>query len=77
LVQTHEKRINKAKSLGHTLQVIVAIAYYVVALNLITIEKFLLIVLTSFPIIVALLYPVSKVDVLRFLFGMRMKTGSS
>jgi glucan biosynthesis protein C len=57
--------------------VIVAIAFYVVALNLITIEKFLLIVLVSFPIIAALLYPVSKINVLRFLFGMRMKTRSS
>jgi glucan biosynthesis protein C len=57
--------------------VIVAIAFYVVALNLITIEKFLLIVLTSFPIILALLYPISKINVLRFLFGMRMKTRSS
>jgi fucose 4-O-acetylase-like acetyltransferase len=54
--------------------VIVAIAYYVVGLNLITIEKYLLIVLASFPIIVALLYPISKINVLRFLFGMRMKS---
>jgi glucan biosynthesis protein C len=57
--------------------VIVAIAFYVVALNLATIEKFLIIVLTSLPIIVALLYPISKFNVLRFLFGMRMKTRSS
>ncbi|MGA2791860.1 MAG: acyltransferase family protein [Candidatus Bathyarchaeia archaeon] len=57
--------------------VIVAVAFYVVGLNLITIEKFLLIVITSFPIVVALLYPVSKISVLRFLFGMRTKARSS
>ena len=57
--------------------VIVAVAFYVVGLNLIVIEKYLLIVLVSFPIIAALLYPVSKVNVLRFLFGMRTKTRSS
>jgi glucan biosynthesis protein C len=57
--------------------VIVAIAFYVVGLNLIVIEKYLLIVLASFPIIVALLYPISKVNLLRFLFGMRMKNRSS
>ena len=54
--------------------VIVAIAFYVVGLNLIVIEKYLLIVLLSFPTIVALLYPVSKINPLRFLFGMRTKT---
>jgi hypothetical protein len=54
--------------------VIVAVAFYVVGLNLIVIEKYLLIVLVSFPIIAALLYPVSKVNVLRFLFGMRTRT---
>ncbi len=57
--------------------VIVAVAFYVVGLNLIVIEKYLLIVLVSFPIIAALLYPVSKVNVLRFLFGMRTKTHAS
>ena len=57
--------------------VIVAVAFYIVALNLVTIEKFLLIVLISFPIIMAVLYPISKTNVLRFLFGMRMKTRSS
>jgi glucan biosynthesis protein C len=54
--------------------VIVTIAFYVVGLNLITIEKFLLIVVASFPIVVALLYPINKIKVLRFLFGMRMKS---
>jgi glucan biosynthesis protein C len=53
--------------------VIVAVAFYVVGLDLIVIEKYLLIVLASFPIIVALLYPISKANLLRFLFGMRMK----
>jgi hypothetical protein len=57
--------------------VIVAIAFYVVSLDLIVIEKFLIIVLASFPIIVALLYPISKINLLRFLFGMRMKNRSS
>jgi fucose 4-O-acetylase-like acetyltransferase len=57
--------------------VIVAIAYYVVGLNLITIEKYLLIVLAAFPIIVTLLYPISKVNALRFLFGMRIRNRSS
>ena len=51
--------------------VIVAVSFYVVQLNLIVIEKYLLIVLASFPIIAALLYPISRVNLLRFLFGMR------
>ena len=53
--------------------VIVAVAFYVVGLDLIAIGKFLLVVLVSFPIIAALLYPISKINLLRFLFGMRMK----
>jgi len=53
--------------------VIVAIAYYVVGWNIMTIEKFLLILFASFPIILALLYPISKFNVLRFLFGMRLR----
>jgi glucan biosynthesis protein C len=57
--------------------VIVAVAFYVVGLNLIVIEKYLLIVLASFPIIATLLYPIGSVNVLRFLFGMRTKTRSS
>jgi len=51
--------------------VIVAVSFYVVQLNLIVIEKYLLIVLAAFPIIAALLYPISRVNLLRFLFGMR------
>ncbi len=57
--------------------IIVAIAFYVVSLNLIVIEKYLLIVLVSFSIIVALLYPISKINLLRFLFGMRIKNRPS
>jgi glucan biosynthesis protein C len=57
--------------------VIVAVAFYVVSLNLIVIEKYLLVILASFPIIIALLYPVSKINVLRFLFGMRMRNRSA
>ncbi len=53
--------------------VIVAIAFYVVRFNLIVIEKYFLIVLASFSIIVALLYPISRINLLRFLFGMKMK----
>jgi hypothetical protein len=53
--------------------VIVTISFYVVSLDLVVIEKYLLIVLASFPIIVALLYPISKLNLLRFLFGMRMR----
>jgi len=53
--------------------VIVAVAFYAVQLNLPTIAKYLLIVITAFPTILALLYPVNKVNALRFLFGMRPK----
>jgi len=53
--------------------VIVAVSFYVVGLDLLVIEKYFLIVFASFPIIAALLYPISRVDVLRFLFGMRAK----
>jgi glucan biosynthesis protein C len=56
--------------------VIVAVAFYIVGLDLISIEKFLLIVLVSFPTIAVLLYPINKINVLRFLFGMRMKNRS-
>jgi len=57
--------------------VIVAVAFYVVGLDLIVIEKYLLIVFTSFPIILAALYPISKINVLRFLFGLRIRNRSS
>jgi len=55
--------------------VIVAIAFYVVGWNLIVIEKYLIIVLASFAIICALLYPIREINVLRFLFGIRLKKG--
>jgi heme/copper-type cytochrome/quinol oxidase subunit 2 len=54
--------------------VIVAVAFYVVSLDLIVIEKYLLVLFASFPIIIALLYPISKINVLRFLFGMRNRS---
>jgi glucan biosynthesis protein C len=57
--------------------VIVAVSFYVVGSNLIVVEKYLLVVLASFPIIVALLYPISKINLLRFLFGMRMRNRPS
>ena len=53
--------------------VIVAVAFYVVQSTFVVIAKYLLIVLAAFPIIVALLYPISKINVLRFLFGMRIR----
>jgi hypothetical protein len=53
--------------------VIVAVAFYIVQLDFIVIAKYLLIVLTCFPIIAAFLYPVSEINLLRFLFGMRIK----
>jgi glucan biosynthesis protein C len=53
--------------------VIVAVAFYVVSLNLIVIEKYLIIVLASFTIISALLLPIREINLLRFLFGMRPK----
>ncbi len=53
--------------------VIVAIAFYVVSFDLTVSEKYILLVLVSFSIIVALLYPIRKINLLRFLFGMRIK----
>jgi len=53
--------------------VIVMVAFYVVRLNLIVIEKYLIIVLISFAAISALLLPISQINLLRFLFGMRPK----
>ncbi len=57
--------------------VIVAIAFYVVGLDLSVIEKYFIIVIASFSIIITLLYPISKINLLRFLFGMRMKNRPS
>ncbi len=53
--------------------VIVAIAFYVVSWNLLVIEKYVIIVLSSFAVICALLFPISRINVLRFLFGMRSR----
>ena len=53
--------------------VIVAVAFYVVGLDLVVMEKYLIIVLTSFAIISALLLPIREINLLRFLFGMRSK----
>ncbi len=53
--------------------VIVAMAFYVVGLNSIVTVKYLMIVLASFTIISILLLPIRKINVLRFLFGMRLK----
>jgi len=53
--------------------VIVAVAFYVVGLNLIVIEKYLMIVLASFAIISALLLPTREINLLRSLFGVRSK----
>lgn len=57
--------------------VIVAIAFYVVGFDLSVIEKYVLIMLASFSIIVSLLYPTSKINLFRFLFGMRVKNKPS
>ena len=57
--------------------VIVVMAFYVVGLNLIVIVKFLIIVLASFAIISLLLAPIRQINVLRFLFGMRLKKRKS
>lgn len=52
---------------------IVAVAFYVARLNLIRIEKYLIIVAASFAIICVLLFPIRQIGVLRFLFGMRSR----
>ena len=53
--------------------VIIAIAFYVVGLDLIVIRKYLIIIIASFSIISLLLLPIRQINVLRFLFGMRSK----
>ena len=52
--------------------VIVMMAFYVVGMNLNVIFKYLIIVSSSFAIIGMLLVPIRKINVLRFLFGMRL-----
>jgi len=53
--------------------IIVAIAFFVVSLNLIAIGKYLIIILASFSIVGILLLPIRQFNVLRFLFGMKFK----
>lgn len=53
--------------------IIIAIAFYVVGLDMIVIGKYLIIVTASFAIIGMLLLPIRQINVLRFLFGMRLK----
>ena len=55
--------------------IIVAITFFVVNLNLIAIEKYLIIILASFSTVSILLLPIRQFNVLRFLFGMRFKKG--
>jgi len=55
--------------------IIVAIAFFVVSLNLIAIEKYLIIILASFSIVSVLLLPIRQFNVLRLLFGMGFKKG--
>jgi heme/copper-type cytochrome/quinol oxidase subunit 2 len=53
--------------------IIVAIAFFVVSLNLIPIGKYLIIILASFSMASVLLLPIRQFNVLRFLFGIRSK----
>jgi glucan biosynthesis protein C len=53
--------------------VTVTIAFYGVSWNLIVIGKYLIIALASFAAICVLLYPIRQINVLRSLFGMRLK----
>ncbi len=53
--------------------VIVAVAFYVVGLNLIVMGKYLIIIWASFAIMSLLLVPIRYISPLRFLFGMRVK----
>ncbi len=55
--------------------IIVAIAFFVVSLNLSAIEKYLIVILASLAIVSVLLLPIRQFNVLRFLFGMRSKKG--
>ena len=53
--------------------IIVVIAFHVVGLNLIVMGKYLIIVLASFIITSLLLVPIKQINMLRFLFGMRLR----
>ncbi len=50
--------------------IIVAIAFYVIGLNLTVMSKYIIIVLASFTIISCLLVPIRRINPLRFFFGM-------
>jgi len=53
--------------------VIVSIAFHVFSWNLIVIDKYIIIALSSFGVICALLFLISRINVPRFLFGMRLR----
>ncbi len=55
--------------------IIVAVASFVVDLELFVLGKYLIIILVSFSIIAALLLVIRRFNVLRFLFGMRSRKG--
>jgi surface polysaccharide O-acyltransferase-like enzyme len=55
--------------------IIVAIAFFVVSLNLIPMAKYLIIILASLSMISILLLPIRQFNALRFLFGMGFKKG--
>ena len=55
--------------------VIVALAFFIVSLNLVPMEKYLIIMLASFSIVSVLLLPIRQFNVLRFLFGIGFKKG--
>ncbi len=55
--------------------IIVAIAFFVVSLDLVPMGKYLIVIFASFSIASVLLLPVRQFNVLRFLFGMGLKKG--
>lgn len=57
--------------------VIVAVAFFVVGMTTIVMVKYLIIVFAGFAIISLLLIPIRQINVLRFLFGMRLKKKSA
>jgi len=56
---------------------IVAVAFFVVGMTTIVIVKYLIIAFAAFAIISLLLIPIRQINVLRFLFGMRLKKKSA
>ena len=56
---------------------IVAVAFFVVGMTTIVMVKYLIIVFAAFAIISLLLIPIRQINVLRFLFGMRLKKKSA